>query len=64
MVVCSVLVSFFPRLPLAEPSDSALRLVPAAAAGLLGEGASLALDFAAACRVDRLVPAMMKAELD
>ena len=62
MVVCSLLVPFYPRLPLAAASDSALRLVPAAAAGLLWEGPSLGLDFAAACRVDRLVPAMMKDE--
>lgn len=63
MVVCSFLAPFFPRLPFAGASDSALRLVPAAAAGLLWEGASLELDFDAACRVDRLVPAILKVRL-
>lgn len=63
MVVCSFLAPFFPRFPFAGASDSALRLVPAAAAGLLFEDASLGLGFVAACRVDRLVPAMLKVKL-
>ena len=63
MVVCSFLAPFFPRLPFAGASDSALRLVPAAAAGLLGGGALLELDFATACRTENLVPAMLKVKL-
>ena len=64
MVVCSFLAPFVPRLPFDGASDSALRLVPAVAADLLREGASRELDFDAACRVDRLVPAMLQVRLN
>ena len=62
MVVCSFFAPFRPRFPLAGLSDSALRLVPAAAAaGLLGvDGAAVELALAAVCRADRLGPAIVE----